>query len=367
MELLLKTDNQLAALYNTAVDLLKQLIATPSFSKEETAARNILENYFYQNEIPVFLKKNNLWVANKHFKSGLKTILLNSHLDTVKPNSSYTMDPFFPLEKEGKLFGLGSNDAGASLVSLLACFMYFYEKTNLPYNIIFAASAEEEISGLNGIELLIPELGKIDFAIVGEPTQMKMAIAEKGLLVLDVCVKGKPAHVANGNGENAILKAMDEIQKLSSFQFTEVSPLLGPVKISVTQIQAGTQHNVIPGECNYVVDVRTNELYSHEKVLTELKQFINSEIKPRSLRMKSTGISSDHPLIKSGTALGISAYGSPTTSDKALMPFPALKMGPGDSLRSHTANEFVYLNEIKQGIKIYIELLSKFFENETVE
>jgi acetylornithine deacetylase len=355
------------ALTDIAINLLKEIIAIPSFSREEENVRKHLEQFFYDKGIPYFLKKNNIWLANLHFQTGKKTILLNSHIDTVKPNKQYSMDPFFPLEKEGRLYGLGSNDAGASLVSLLACFLHFYSKPDLPFNIIFAASAEEEISGSNGIELLLKDIGPIDFGIVGEPTLMKMAPAEKGLLVIDAYAKGKSAHVANTNGENAISAAISDILELQKIEFEKISEWLGPVKISVTQINAGQQHNVVPGECHFVLDIRTNEHYSHEEILYILKSKLKAELIPRSFRMKSTGMHKAHPLLKSGFQLDLKAYGSPTTSDKALMPFPALKLGPGDSLRSHTADEFIHLHEIKSGINIYIQLLDKLFENETLE
>lgn len=351
-------NKEISILYSEAVDLLKQLIAIPSFSKEEEKTADCIQQFFLKHEVPVNSKGNNLWAQNKYFDPAKPTLLLNSHHDTVKPNPGYTRDPFSPTEEYGKLYGLGSNDAGASLVSLIATFLYFYEQDNLAYNLIIAATAEEETSGANGVESIIPELGKIDCAIVGEPTQMQMAVAEKGLLVIDCIAHGKPGHAARNEGDNAIYRAIKDIEWLSSYSFPKVSELLGPVKISVTIINAGTQHNVVPGECRFTADIRINELYTHEEILDTISGHIKATIKPRSLRMRSSSIAMDHPLVKAGSALGRSTYGSPTTSDKALMPFPALKMGPGESARSHTADEFVYLNEIEEGIMLYIKLMS---------
>lgn len=351
-------DKDLNILYTEAVGLLKQLIAIPSFSKEEEKTADCIQQFFLRHHIAVNRKENNIWALNRHFDPLKPTLLLNSHHDTVKPNPGYTRDPFTPAEEEGKLYGLGSNDAGASLVSLIAAFLYFYEQEHLACNIILAATAEEEISGANGVESILPELGKIDCAIVGEPTQMQMAVAEKGLLVIDCIARGKAGHAARNEGENAIYHALNDIEWLRNYSFPKVSDLLGPVKISVTIINAGTQHNVVPDECRFTADIRINELYTHEEVLEIIGQNIKSEIKPRSLRMRSSSIGIDHPLVTAGLALGRTTYGSPTTSDKALMPFPALKMGPGDSARSHTADEFIFLNEIDEGIELYIKLMS---------
>lgn len=352
-------DNPTNILYTHAVQLLKALIALPSFSKEENATADRIQQFLQEHGIPVQRKGNNIWAKNLHFDAAKPTLLLNSHHDTVKPNAGYTLNPFEALEKDGKLFGLGSNDAGASLVSLMATFFHFHPKENLKYNLVFAATAEEEISGFNGIESILPELGKIDCAIVGEPTQMQMAIAERGLLVVDCIAHGVAGHAARNEGENAIYKAIADIQWLTQYRFPEVSPLLGPVKISVTIINAGTQHNVVPHECRFTADIRINELYTHEQVLETLRANLQSEIKPRSTRIRSSGIPQTHPLVAAGLLLGRTTYGSPTTSDMALMPFPALKMGVGDSARSHTADEYVYLKEIEEGIDIYIQLLGK--------
>ncbi len=346
-------------LVTDAIDLLKKLIATPSFSKEEQQTASILEAFFQHVEIPTQRIKNNIWAINKHFNPNLPTILLNSHHDTVKPNPSWTLDPFEPIVAEGKLFGLGSNDAGGCLVSLIATFRHYYDKENLLYNLLLAATAEEEISGREGLELILPQLPPIDFAIVGEPTQMNMAIAEKGLMVVDCTAHGKSGHAAREEGENAILKAMQDIQWINSYRFPEVSPFLGPIKMSVTIIHAGTQHNVVPDQCTFTIDVRTTEKYSNEQVLDVLKQNLQSVVTPRSVRLKPSSISPEHPIVQAGKTFGLSTYGSPTTSDQALLNVPSLKMGPGDSARSHTANEFIYLDEIQKGIAMYRNILSK--------
>jgi len=347
-------------LYSDAVYLLKQLIAIPSFSKEEDKTADFLENFLQQKNIKTNRYLNNVWATNENFDSSKQTILLNSHHDTVKPNKGYTLNPFEPIEKDGKLYGLGSNDAGGPLVSLLATFLYFY-KADVPFNIIFAATAEEEISGKNGVEILLPHLPKIDCAIVGEPTLLNMAVAEKGLLVLDCIAHGKAGHAARNEGINALNIAMKDINWLSNYQFPKVSPLLGPVHIAVTSINTENKtHNIVPSHCDFLVDIRVNELYSFEEVISIIKENIKSEIQPRSIRLKSSFIAEDHPLVLAGTAMGISSYGSPTCSDMALMHFPSLKIGPGDSARSHTANEFIFVKEIKEGIKTYIQLLEKF-------
>jgi acetylornithine deacetylase len=347
-------------LQKDALDLLKKLIAIPSFSKEEDQTALLLTQFFANRNIKVNTIKNNLWLANTHFDASKPSILLNSHHDTVKPNKGYTRDPFSPMEKEGKLYGLGSNDAGGSLVSLIACFLHFYAMPNLTYNIIFVASAEEEISGHDGIELVLPEIPKIDFGIVGEPTKMEMAIAERGLLVLDIVATGKAGHAAREEGESALYKILPAIEWFKNYQFEKVSDLLGKVKMSVTVIETDNkQHNVVPSTCKIVVDVRVNELYSFEEVLKTIQDNVQAEVKPRSVRMRSTSIGLDHVLVKAGMDLGKGYYGSVTTSDKALMSFPTLKMGPGDSARSHTADEFIYIKEIEEGILTYIQLLEK--------
>jgi acetylornithine deacetylase len=340
-----------------AIELLQKLIQTSSLSKHENETAVILKNYLEKYCDGIQTLQNNVWVKNKHFDESKPTILLNSHHDTVPANKAYTRNPLDGAIEDGKLFGLGSNDAGGCLVSLLTTFLYFYDKENLQYNLIFAATAEEEISGANGIEILYPQLGKIDVAIVGEPTQMQMAIAEKGLLVIDCTVKGKAGHAAREEGENAIYKAMKDMEWFKNYQFDKVSYTLGPIKMSVTIINAGMQHNMVPDVCSFTVDIRINELYTHEEILNVIKENVKAEIAPRSMRMKSSSISVSHPLVQSGILLGRTMYGSPTTSDKALMDCPSLKMGPGDSARSHSADEFIYIKEIENGIDLYIKLL----------
>ena len=349
-----------AILQANAIDLLKQLIATPSFSKEEDNSSALIKSFLETQKVKAEQNLYNIWAKNKYFDATKPTILLNSHHDTVKPNKGYTLDPFAGIEKDQKLFGLGSNDAGGSLVSLIATFLYFHEKEDLKYNIVLAATAEEEISGHNGIEILLPQLGKIDFAIVGEPTQMQMAVAEKGLMVLDCIANGKAGHAAREEGENSIYKAMTDIEWFNSYKFDKVSDLLGPNKMSVTVIETDNKaHNVVPAQCKFVVDCRVNELYTFEEMLDIIKSNVQSEIKPRSTRLRSSSIALSHPIIEAGLRMGRSYYGSPTTSDKALMNFPALKIGPGDSARSHTADEYIYVYEIKNGIELYIQLLNE--------
>ena len=345
---------------NDSIDLLKALIAIPSFSKEEDKTADAIEEFLRSKNIVTERLLNNIWAKNKHFDKSKPTIVLNSHHDTVKPNSGYTLDPFSPIEKENKFFGLGSNDAGGALISLIAAFLYFYEKGNLKYNLIIAATAEEEISGKNGVEILLPQLGDIDFVIVGEPTLMQMAVAERGLLVLDCIAEGKAGHAAREEGDNAIYKALKDIEWFQSYQFSKTSELLGPVKMSVTSIETDNKaHNIVPSQCRFVADIRVNELYTFKEVLNTIQQNVQSKIQPRSTRLRSSFISLDHPLVKAGLSLNLTHYGSPTTSDKALMPFPTLKIGPGDSSRSHIADEFIYLDEIKEGIEIYIQLLAQ--------
>jgi acetylornithine deacetylase len=349
-----------AILQANAIDLLKQLIATPSFSKEEDNSSALIRSFLENDAVKAEQYLYNIWAKNKYFDANKPTILLNSHHDTVKPNKGYTLDPFAAVEKDGKLFGLGSNDAGGSLVSLIATFLYFYEKENLKYNIVLATTAEEEISGHNGIETLLPQLGKIDFGIVGEPTQMQMAVAEKGLMVLDCITNGKAGHAAREEGDNAIMNAIKDIEWFNAYKFDKISDLLGPVKMSVTVIETDNKaHNVVPAQCRFVVDCRVNELYTFEEMLDIIRSNVQSEIKPRSTRLRSSAIALDHPLVKAGLKMGRSYYGSPTTSDKALMAFPSLKIGPGDSARSHTADEYIYVDEIKEGIELYIQLLNQ--------
>lgn len=341
-----------------AIALLKTLIAIPSFSKEEAKTADAIEAWLRSRSIPTHRLLNNIWATNRHFDAAKPTILLNSHHDTVKPSKAYTLDPFDPLEKDGRLYGLGSNDAGGCLVSLIAAFLHYYDRAGLTYNLVLAATAEEEISGYNGIELLLPSLGKIDFGIVGEPTRMQLAVAEKGLLVLDCLAQGKAGHAAREEGENAIYKAIRDIDWFRTYRAPRVSDLLGPVKMSVTVIDTDNKaHNIVPPQCHFVVDVRVNELYSFEELLAQIRANVGCQVTPRSLRMRSSSIPTDHPIVRAGIRLGRTCYGSPTTSDKALMPFPTLKTGPGDSARSHTADEYIFVAEIAEGINGYIDLL----------
>src|SRR6185503_16891732 len=347
-------------LVGAAIGLLKDLIATPSFSKEEDNSSALIKNFLEGHGVKTEQHLYNIWARNKHFDNSKPTILLNSHHDTVKPNRGYTLDPFSPIENDGKLFGLGSNDAGGSLVSLIAAFLYLYASEDLQYNLVLAVTAEEEISGHNGVESLLPLLGRIDFGIVGEPTQMNMAVAEKGLMVLDCIATGRAGHAARNEGSNAIYKALSDIQWFNSYQFDKVSDLLGPNKMSVTVIETDNKaHNVVPAQCKYVVDCRVNELYTFEEMLEIIRSNVQSEIKPRSTRLRSSSIGLNHPIVEAGLKMKRSYYGSPTTSDKALMNFPSLKIGPGDSARSHTADEYIYIDEIKEGIELYIQLLNQ--------
>jgi acetylornithine deacetylase len=339
------------------IELLKKLISTPSFSKEEEKAAEIMREFLHRENIPFKVKKNNTWAYNKHFKKGKPVILLNSHIDTVRPAKGYVLDPFSPVEDGDKLYGLGSNDAGGALVALLAVFLHFYHREDLPYNLIFAATAEEEISGRQGLEIVLPEITPVAFAIVGEPTRMELAVAEKGLLVLDCYAHGKSGHAARCEGENALYKALDDIQVLRSYKFENVSEMLGEVKITVTQIEAGTQHNVIPDICHFVVDVRTNEHYPNKEAAKTIAELIQSEVKPRSFRLNSSGVSVDHPFARKAAEMGIKVYGSPTTSDQAIISFPSVKMGPGDSARSHSADEYIFKSEIIAGVQRFIDLL----------
>lgn len=349
------TDN----LFNNAVQLLQQLIATPSFSKEEDKTAGIIAAFLKEHGVEPERKMNNLWARNKYFAPNKPTILLNSHHDTVKPNSGYTRDPFDAKIEDGKLYGLGSNDAGGCLVSLISVFLYFYDKQDLKYNFCLAATAEEEISGVNGLELAIPELGKLDFAIVGEPTLMQLAIAEKGLMVLDCTATGKAGHAAREEGENAIYKALPDIEWFRTFRFPKESDVFGPVKMSVTIINSGSQHNVVPASCIFTVDVRVTDAYRNEEVLEIIREHVSCDVKPRSIRLKPSSIDRTHPIVQAGIALGRTTYGSPTTSDQSLLDIQSIKVGPGDSARSHTADEFIYVSEIKEGIELYIQMLER--------
>lgn len=346
-------------LHDIAIELLKQLIATPSFSREEDKTAELLITFFNQQGITTNRKGNNIWAVNQHFYSSKPSILLNSHHDTVKPNPGYTRDPFSPTIEDEKLYGLGSNDAGGSLVSLIATFLNFQDRKDLKYNIVFVASAEEEISGTNGIELVWSDLPKIDFAIVGEPTLTDIAVAEKGLLVLDCVSKGKAGHAAREEGVNAIYEALKDIEWFRNYRFSKVSTSLGEIKMSVTVINAGQAHNQVPAECKFTVDIRVTDAYSLEEILETVKQNVSCSVNARSLRLRSSGVSENHPVVKAGYKLGKKLYGSPTTSDQALIPVPSIKMGPGDSARSHSADEFIFTKEIEEGINSYVSLLSE--------
>jgi len=339
------------------IELLKTLISTPSFSKEEKEAASIIRQFLKDENIPFQTRENNTWAFNKYFVKNKPTLMLNSHIDTVRPAKGYSLNPFSPVESGDRLYGLGSNDAGGPLVALLAVFIHFYEYKDLPWNLVFAATAEEEISGRHGLEIVLPEIAPVSFAIVGEPTRMELAVAEKGLLVLDCYAHGKSGHAAREEGKNAIYKAMEDIQKLQNFRFENVSEILGEVKISVTQVEAGTQHNVVPDVCHFVCDVRTNEHYPNKKAAKIIKELISSEVKPRSFRLNSSGVSIYHPFVQKAKKQSIKIYGSPTTSDQAIIAFPSVKMGPGDSARSHSADEYVLKSEIFAGIDLYIDLL----------
>lgn len=340
-----------------AFELLQQLVTIPSFSREEDKTAGLIASFLQHHNMEVHRKGNNVWAKNKYFDPAKPTLLLNSHHDTVRPNPGYTRNPFSPNIEEGKLFGLGSNDAGGPLVAMLMTFFYFYEQQNLKYNIVIAATAEEEISGTGGIELVWNELPKVDFAIVGEPTLTDIAIAEKGLLVLDCISHGKAGHAAREEGVNAIYKALPDIEWFRTCKFPKVSASLGEIKMSVTIIQAGQAHNQVPSECKFTVDVRVTDAYTLEEVLETIKGHVKCTVTPRSMRLRPSGIAQDHPLIQAATKLGKKQYGSPTTSDQALIPVPSIKMGPGDSARSHSADEFIYLDEIDNGIDEYIRLI----------
>ena len=346
-------------LYYQAVDLLKELIATPSISREENNAADIIERFFSNNGATPHRHGNNVWCLANDFNESLPTLLLNSHIDTVKPASGWTRDPFSPdVDEAGKLYGLGSNDAGASLVSLIATFLYLNNRKR-NYNLIMLASCEEEVSGKNGIESALPLLPPISVAIVGEPTNMQPAVAEKGLMVLDGIVTGVSGHAARNEGVNAIYNALPIIETLRTLQFPKVSPTLGPAKISVTQIEAGTQHNVVPDCCKIVVDVRTTDAYSNIETLELIRQAVpDCELTPRSTRLNPSSISPEHPIIKRLVLMGAEPFGSPTLSDQALMSWQSVKLGPGQSSRSHTADEFIYLDEMRNAIETYIKLLN---------
>ncbi|WP_406684899.1 M20 family metallo-hydrolase [Seonamhaeicola sp. MEBiC1930] len=347
-------------LTSEAIALLKQLIETQSFSSEEDQTAAHIEDWFKRNDIDYKRTQNNIWAVNKHFEEGKPTLLLNSHHDTVRPNSAYTKDPFKAIVEDGKLYGLGSNDAGGCLVSLIATFTYYYNHENLKYNLVIVASAEEESSGPKGLNSMLSVIPEVDVAIVGEPTLMNLAVAEKGLVVFDAVLTGTPSHAAHPNDDNVIYKSIETIKWFKDFKFEKGSEALGDVKLTVSQISAGKQHNAVPADLSLVIDVRVNDAYSNAEIAEILqKEAPVTSITPRSLRLNSSCIPTDHDLVKAGVAMGRTTYGSPTLSDQAVLSCPSLKLGPGDSTRSHSADEFIYLNEIEEGIKIYVELLNR--------
>lgn len=348
-----------------AIALLKNLISTPSFSGQEQETAKLIEAWFNRFDIPFHRENNNIRAFNKHYRKGAPLMLLNSHHDTVKPNTAYTRDPFEAKLEAGKLYGLGSNDAGGCLVSLLATFTYLYHRNDLAYNLVMVASAEEENSGPAGLRSVLENLPQPDVAIVGEPTEMNLAIAEKGLVVFDARVSGTPGHAAHSNDDQAIYKSIEALKWFRDYRFEKSSPQLGDVKMTVSQINAGTQHNVIPAHVDLVVDVRVNEQYTNHEIYEILKREAPCEVTPRSLRLSSSSIPVDHPLVKAGIAMGRSVYGSPTLSDQAALSCPSLKLGPGKSSRSHSADEFILISEIEEGISIYTALLEQVLLSKT--
>ena len=350
-------DTDLTTRTAEAVGLLQSLIAIPSVSRDEQRAADCLQQYIELQGMETGRRGNNVWCLSPMFDLRKPTLLLNSHIDTVKPVSGWRHDPFRPvLEANGKLYGLGSNDAGASLVSLLQAFLQLC-RTTQPYNLIYLASCEEEVSGKEGVESVLPQLPPIDFALVGEPTEMQPAIAEKGLMVLDVTATGRSGHAARDEGDNAIYKVLDDIAWFRDYRFPKESSLLGPVKMSVTMLNAGTQHNVIPDRCSFVVDIRSNECYTNQELFDLIVPHLKCEARARSFRLGSSHVPPEHPMVRRALSLGRTPFGSPTLSDQALMPFPSMKMGPGKSSRSHTADEFVFVKEISEAIGLYLDLL----------
>jgi acetylornithine deacetylase len=343
------------AYQDIALELLPRVVALSSLSREETLVADMLESFLTKKGLQCFRHQNNVWVK-KLMSDELPTILLNSHIDTVQPVKGWTRDPFEPGQQDSRIYGLGSNDAGGSLVSLLSCFLYLSNR-DLPFNLIFAATAEEEISGINGITSILEKIGDIDFGIVGEPTGMKMAIAEKGLMVIDCHAAGESAHAASGHGINAIYESLSDIKWVRESSFPQTSKWLGDVSLQVTQITAGKQHNVVPDTCSFVLDVRTNECYSNEEVFEIICSKLQAKAEARSFRLRPSFIGEDHPAVKKGVSMGLESFGSMTLSDQALMHFPTLKIGPGESSRSHTADEYIEVEEVRQGVETYIKLL----------
>ena len=357
---------------NIYIDLLDRLIATPSISRTEDRTAQLLEDFLRSQGVSeVHRLHNNVWAPAAAWNDRKPTLLLNSHHDTVKPSPAYTRDPFTPTHEDGRIYGLGSNDAGASLVSLTATFLHYYNNKELPFNLLLALTAEEEVTGLNGARALIPFLlslplgGRLEGAIVGEPTRMQCAVAERGLLVLDGVAHGRSGHAARNEGINALYIALDDIQRLRDYKFGRESELLGPIKVSVTQIEAGTQHNVVPAECRFVADVRTTDAYTNEEIVSLLRQTVQSDLTPRSTHIRASAIDLSHPLVRAAQTMGIPTFTSPTTSDQSQMPFPSIKMGPGDSARSHMADEWVGEQEVLDGIDRYIAFIQQLAKIET--
>ncbi|MEX2477624.1 MAG: M20 family metallo-hydrolase [Gracilimonas sp.] len=350
--------NTIKQLSEQAIELLKKLISIRSYSGEEDQTALLISNVMGEFGFTPQRKGNNIWAPSGEIAPNKPTLLLNSHHDTVKASSKWAKDPFTPTIDDNKLFGLGSNDAGGPLVSLLATFVYLSKKEQ-PFNLVFLASAEEETSGKKGVPIVLPQLPEIDLAVVGEPTSMELAIAERGLIVLDCVAHGKSGHAARNEGKNALYQAMKDIEWFRTFQFEKVSDVLGEINMTVTMIEAGSQHNVVPDECRFVVDVRPNEFYTNQEVVEIIRRHVDCEVTPRSTNLNASGISPDHPIVKKAHSLGIKSYGSKTMSDQVHMPFHSFKIGPGNTHRSHTADEFIYLEDIREGIKTYIKLLDQ--------
>lgn len=350
---------------NQIIEFLCRMIATPSLSRKEGAVADLVEECLRSSGIETHRHHNNIWALCRNYSPQRPTLMLNSHLDTVRPSDAWSRDPYTPTREQGRIYGLGSNDAGASAVALLATFCRYYEEV-LPFNLLLALSAEEEVTGERGMRALVAELEregiKVDMAIVGEPTQMQAAVAERGLVVLDCTAHGRSGHAARNEGENALYKALDDIERLRNLRFERTSEVLGEIKISVTQIEAGYQHNIIPDKCHFVVDIRTTDAYTNEQTVELIRSAIESEASPRSTRIHASVIADSHPLMRAAKALGCSSFVSPTTSDRTVMPFPALKMGVGDSVRSHTADEYVLESELQQGVEQYAALIEKLRE-----
>lgn len=344
---------------DSLLQLLEEMVRIPSFSRQENEVADMLEAWLIRNGLSPHRIGNNLWLESGENSADLPVILLNAHIDTVRPAPSYTRDPFVPVNENGRLYGLGTNDDGASVVALLAAYIELTSRPQ-PYRLIWSATAEEEVCGKGGIEMIFPEIGNIDLGIVGEPTKMEMAVAEKGLMVLDCTAVGKSGHAAREEGVNAIYKAIEDIEWFRTCRFPEVSPYLGAVKMTVTQINAGTQHNIVPDRCTFVVDVRSNGMYTNRELLSFIKSSVNCDVKERSTRLGSSHIEEGHPIVMRAKELGINTFGSCTTSNQTLSPFPTVKIGPGDSARSHTADEYIEIEEIRKGMELYVKLLDGF-------